>query len=171
MRMADNGWPNTITRTKQHKEIVRPAIEHFFELLEWNYKPDIIRIESWDCNRPDYRGAERFPWGFRPAQDFCVGDEVHRIVSEWNPYIWSGPEWSYRKWDEQWGDRVRCCLRAGLDMAAEPSAGVVGFCKEDINRMYPDGVPKWIREPWEQKNGSWHPVLWEDIEENERLWL
>ncbi len=34
--------------------------------------------------------------------------------------------------------------RAGLDMASEPSAGVVGFTIGDLRRMYPEGLPEWI---------------------------
>lgn len=40
---------------------------------------------------------------------------------------------------------IQCCLRAGLDVAVEPSAGVCGFTAGDIRRMYPEGVPDWIK--------------------------
>ena len=171
-RMADRGWSKTITRTKQHKEIVRPGVEHFFELIEGNGEPAIIRIESWDHNRPNYRNAEVFSWGIRPVRESCIGDEVQRIVGEYcNPYYYDDSDRLYEKWDEMWGGRVRCCIRAGLDLAAEPSGGVVGFCKEDIDRMYPEGTPKWIREPWGLQNGAWRPLEWEEIKPDDQLWL
>ena len=54
------------------------------------------------------------------------------------------------QWDEQWGGPVRCCIRAGLDCASAPSAGVVGFNAGDVRRMYPEGVPDWVFPPDER---------------------
>lgn len=54
------------------------------------------------------------------------------------------------QWDEQWGGPVHCCVRAGLDFAAAPSAGVLGFTAGDVRRMYPEGVPDWVFPPGEQ---------------------
>lgn len=54
------------------------------------------------------------------------------------------------QWADQWGGPVRCCIRAGLDMAVAPSAGVVGFTAGDLRRMYPRGVPKWVMPPDER---------------------
>jgi len=170
-RMADNGWPKEITRTKQYKAIVRPAVDHIFELIEWNKEPAIIRIQSWDHNRPDYRNAVKYPWGYRTQPEACVGDEVSRIINDyWNPNVYRSDR-LYEKWDDMWGSRIHCCIRAGLDLTAEPSAGVVGFRKEDLERMYPEGVPRWIREPWGHQNGAWRPITWEDIEHEDDLWL
>ncbi len=47
-------------------------------------------------------------------------------------------------WTETVGADIRCCLRAGLDCACEPSMGVMGFTAGDIRRMYPEGVPEWV---------------------------
>jgi hypothetical protein len=58
----------------------------------------------------------------------------------------------YEQWDMQWGDQVRCCLRAGLDFASAPSAGVIGFTAGDLRRMYPEGVPDWVFPPGERLN-------------------
>ena len=41
-------------------------------------------------------------------------------------------------------DQVPCCIRAGLDIASAPSAGVLGFTVGDLRRMYPFGIPGWI---------------------------
>ncbi len=57
----------------------------------------------------------------------------------------------YREqWDDQWGGPVHCCIRAGLDMAANPSGGVVGFTIGDLRKMYPEGVPEWVCPPDEE---------------------
>lgn len=50
----------------------------------------------------------------------------------------------YEQWGEQWGGPAHCCIRAGLDRASAPSAGVVGFTAGDVRRMYPEGVPDWV---------------------------
>ena len=51
---------------------------------------------------------------------------------------------------ERWRSPVACCVRAGLDMASAPSAGVMGFTAGDIRRMYPEGVPAWLFPPGER---------------------
>lgn len=53
-------------------------------------------------------------------------------------------ERAYYQFDEQWLGPIRCCLRAGIDFACQPSAGVVGFTAGDLRRMYPEGVPEWV---------------------------
>ena len=45
---------------------------------------------------------------------------------------------------DRWYGEVHCCVRAGLDFACEPSAGVMGFTAGDLRKMYPEGVPDWI---------------------------
>lgn len=45
---------------------------------------------------------------------------------------------------EEWSGPVHSCIRAGLDMVAEQSAGVVGFEMGDLLKMYPEGLPDWL---------------------------
>jgi hypothetical protein len=40
---------------------------------------------------------------------------------------------------------VACCVRAGMDMASSQSGGVAGFTAGDLRRMYPEGVPEWVK--------------------------
>ena len=56
----------------------------------------------------------------------------------------------HEQWQDQWGGPVHCCIRAGLDFASAPSAGVIGFTAGDLRRMYPEGVPDWVFPPGEQ---------------------
>lgn len=42
------------------------------------------------------------------------------------------------------GTHIACCVRAGLDMASDPSGGVVGYTVGDLRRMYPEGLPGWL---------------------------
>jgi hypothetical protein len=57
---------------------------------------------------------------------------------------------AFEQWEDQWGNPIRCCVRAGLDVASSPSAGVVGFSAGDVRTMYPEGVPSWVFAPDEQ---------------------
>ena len=107
------------------------------------------------------------------------------MMSEWEydylPGNWTGPkrlieqmERAYQRRDDdredelreqledRWGTPVRCCVRAALDTAVAPSAGVLGFSKADIQDMYSDldDVPDWV------KNGLWHPWLEKATGEN-----
>jgi hypothetical protein len=50
----------------------------------------------------------------------------------------------YEQWDKQWGSPVCCCIRAGMDLASAPSAGVIGFTAGDVRAMFPEGVPDWV---------------------------
>lgn len=70
------------------------------------------------------------------GQSECRCDDVEYLFTE--------------QWDQQFGGPVRCCLRAGLDFACSPSAGVLGFTAGDIRRMYPEGVPDWVFPKGEQ---------------------
>lgn len=56
----------------------------------------------------------------------------------------------YEQWGDQWGGPIHCCIRAGLDFAAGPSAGVLGFTAGDVRRMFPEGVPDWVFPPNER---------------------
>ena len=53
--------------------------------------------------------------------------------------------------EDRWASPVACCVRAGMDCASSPSAGVIGFTAGDIRRMYPEGVPDWVKgdEAWD----------------------
>ncbi len=108
-------------------------VEWFFDLLDDDDVPNIV---DWDSE----------PY----VCDMCSHHE-----EKWIPHYWSLPyddevPGVYEKAQGQWADPVRCCIRAGLDMASSPSAGVVGFTAGDIRRMYPEGVPAWVFPPGER---------------------
>lgn len=61
---------------------------------------------------------------------------------------------AFERWEERWVTPVNCCLRAGLDVASAPSAGVVGFTIGDLKRMYPEGIPAWVSEGYRDGAGG-----------------
>lgn len=103
-------------------------------------------FSSWRC-------GEYFDWRRHtsPAEDAEL-DEIH-------------DRWRYggRKTDDEadrleerevavrgavearWLDPVSACVRAGLDVASEPSAGVAGFTAGDVRKMYGGKVPGWVK--------------------------
>jgi hypothetical protein len=98
------------------------------------------RIVDWDHteDHPTWRDQ----YGHSTCGPF-ICDIVTMRMEYWNPFYW-GDDRRYRQWDELWGTRIRCCLRAGMDMAVSPSMGVMGFTAGDLRRMYRGSVPDWV---------------------------
>jgi len=135
------------------------------------YQPSYCGCDGWrykhgspnpDC--PECRGyGVHRQW----VSPYCMGDEVTEFLDGYRgyppdcracrEYDYDGEctcaeiaDHYYEQWDEQWGSAVRCCIRAGLDMASAASAGVIGFTAGDIRKMYPEGVPEWLFPPGEK---------------------
>jgi hypothetical protein len=98
------------------------------------------RVKSWDH-------TEKHPtWRDQYNHSTCgpfICDIVTMQMEHWNPFYW-GDDYRYERWDDLWGVRIRCCLRAGMDCAVGPSAGVMGFTAGDLRRMYRGKVPDWV---------------------------
>lgn len=130
-------------RNLNPKEIER-NVEHFFECLD---KEDLLSIVDWDHSDPYPEGSEAagvdyygYPNEALPVTDMCKEHE-----EDWNPHYWGDRTNQQRDRDyERWISPVVCCIRAGLDLAVSPSAGVVGFTAGHLRKMYPEGVPDWI---------------------------
>jgi hypothetical protein len=92
-------------------------------------------------------------------EDDCPGCTIECRCDEKNDLC-------YEQFKDQWLAPVLCCIRAGIDFACEPSAGVVGFTVGDLRRMYPEGIPDWISGgdakwcPWlrEHDESECHPL-------------
>ena len=121
---------------------------------------------SWDEVKPypeehhyhglDYQGTKNTP---SSVCDLVSGlfDEIWSRPKEYATekqillldYYWDkGNEEAYddlvEKITDRWENPVSCCLRAGIDLAFNPSAGVLGFTAGELRQMYPEGVPEWI---------------------------
>lgn len=164
--------------SRKARRYVAAEIKEFFRENFSGYGHDetlVDRIESWDNTRdkPGYSGTGVDYW------DKCgpfVCDLVNSMVDGLNPNPYDsrdndGPLARWERWDDLWGARIRCCLRAGLDLACEPSAGVLGFTAGDLRRMYRGTVPEWITEGWGKQNGEWRPVEFQAIGDGEGMWL
>lgn len=80
----------------------------------------------------------------------------------------NGPTRAFERWEERYVSPFRCCVRAGLDLASEPSCGVIGFTAGDLKRMYPEGIPAWVSEGYE-KDGA--PLDLNALSSDEGVWL
>lgn len=144
LRMAENGWERL---PRKSREKVRRMVEDFFDGLT---DQEIVQIKDWD--------SEPYP---------C--DMVTLQLDGENPFHLWNERAKYDRWDETWGNRFASCIRAGLDVASAPSAGVVGFTVADLRRMYPDGIPAWVRENFQHPDGS--PAELETVSGDTHVWL
>ena len=140
------------------------------------------RCECWDCKgvkKPDCRWNCEDGWIFEYATPCGVGDDFS---------TWSWDNIIVRDWmdeiDHRWAaiheeifgdddlitepifdsirDPVHCCVRAGLDIASAPSAGVIGFTAGDLRRMYAEGLPDWVK-------GAF--TAFDEIKDDQGVWL
>lgn len=119
-------------------------VEHFFECLS---SEDLLSIVDWD-------NSDAYPEGSRdhgldyfghPRHAMLVTDMCKEHEDGWNPHYWEDrTDAQIDRHYERFVSPVVCCIRAGLDMAVSPSAGVMGFTAGDLRAMYPDGLPDWI---------------------------
>lgn len=86
-------------------------------------------MDSYRPGAPRCKACRSTIWGKYDSDD-CRCDEIEEKHGE--------------QWDDQFAGPVHCCIRAGLDLASAPSAGVAGFTCGHIRRMYPEGVPEWV---------------------------
>lgn len=160
LRMARVCYSATM-RAPSRKWIIEQVTE-FLDRIEGN--GDVPMVTSWDgvYSRDGY---------------VCVSDEMSRF--EWDRLPWRVKQLEHDEKHgefeealERWFGPVNCCVRAGLDIAAEPSAGVVGFTIGDLRRMYPEGLPDWIVGGFHGKRGRpVSPKTIARLKDDEPVWL
>jgi len=118
-------------------------VQDFIECRE----SEAERIESWDSS-PVYVCDRMGEY----IEDNGFYDVEGAILDSLEDQGLQSPELEDRRdalidrWEDRWWGPVQCCVRAGLDVASEPSGGVVGFTVGDLRRMYPEGFPTWLTE-------------------------
>lgn len=120
------------------RAMVLESIDFFFDC---RMEPDVWqRVRDWDHTEPTEK--ERSQW---PRCAMSVSSHIDDLEEEFIPGYWSlDTDRQFELARERWVDPVHRCIRAGLDVAVAPSAGVAGFTAGDIRAMYPEGVPEWV---------------------------
>lgn len=186
IRMAHHGWAGLPRKSRRY--VSGMVKDYFREWLAISCEEDstlLGRIESWDNNARHPEDNGTCGWACK-HRDHLICDEVDEMIDKVAPDSYRRG-WRYRKWDDLWGVRLRCCLRAGIDLASSPSMGVMGFSAGDLRQMYPFGVPEWVSggdEPWKANmiNGIVpgvgftmnQPILngpFASIADNQQIWI
>lgn len=140
-RMARHAFPSA---TPERRMKIEKQLDAFFNWYDRDSE-EVAAIVGWDSS-PSY-----------------IGDEVSRFLeSHYHEKEFSNGRIEPR--GNKFENQVSCCLRAGLDRASEPSAGVLGFTVGDLRRMYPEGLPNWVIEGYE-------PAITADTPDDAGVWL
>lgn len=161
----------TVTK-RPSREWVRERVEDFIDgfsdedvekIEDWDSSPVYVCDRSTnacydDPDHPGFWSIQELKEGQLPpiTRDGDFGKESARRWARREKHDQDVERWeekyddpdremmAHDQFDEQWWSPVSCCVRAGLDMACEPSAGVIGFTMGDLRKMYPEGIPDWI---------------------------
>jgi len=143
-------------RDWDHSDDYPPGHPYHRQAGYWYCRQDPATCTSGDVAHGTHcRGGLHYRFASAPL----VGDLVNSMLSYEEPVFCDKDgepldddraDVAGEQWGEQWGGPVLCCIRAGLDMASAPSAGVIGFTAGDIRAMYPGGVPDWVFPPGER---------------------
>jgi hypothetical protein len=138
--LARSGFQG-ITRKRRARLVfeVRNAIDWIVcNGLEW--------FEDWDSDKGDGSVSSRL--------DNWLYDNGHK----------SEHYRTDREKGNTFSNQIACCVRAGLDVAVAPSAGVIAFDVGDLQRACRGRIPDWVR-------NFFHPPLPVDAAKEEELWL
>ena len=137
MRLAMHGYPGA---TKERCEKIIKQVADYFR---WRvFQKDWPEIMDWDGNGDNY----------------YLGDAVNEFFEEYTHWNKKSDDYTGRFFDQ-----ITACIRAGFDVAVEPSAGVVGFTIGDIRRMWKNKVPDWVK--------SWFETDFDSAKDHEAVWL
>ena len=120
IRLARHGWPDATDRRKGR----------IAEVVEWfilEYESSHVDVGGWD-------GSEAGVYVCDDIGEFLAG-LCHRPEDPMD--------------ETRFERQVSSCVRAGLDVASEPSTGVVGFSVGTLRRMFDGEIPTWVSEWFE----------------------
>lgn len=114
--------------TENRKARLRDALLDWFEDLE---------------QQGFYRGM--VDWDHSEGGAPIAGDYLFEFFDEYNHIGYSRKTGFLVREDEgRFFSQLSCCIRAGMDLASAPSAGVLGFTVGDFRRMYDGKIPLWL---------------------------
>lgn len=150
--------------------------EHFSYVCDW-----LTDLCYEDSDHPGFWWIKRLKDGQRPTQRKGEDPdlwwqrrdaheaEYDKRLDRWDEKYEDRDTMAHDRFEDDWYGPVRCCLRAGLDLACEPSAGVLGFTVGTLREMYPEGIPGWIADGFLDANES--PADIRDCAPEVSIWL
>lgn len=142
IRMARHAFPEA---TPARRIKIEEQINGFFSWYDRN-DAEVAEIANWD-SAPTY-----------------IGDAVDSHLERHRHYRYNERTGYEEPMGNKFENQVSCCIRAGLDRAADPSGGVLGFTVGDLRRMYQDGLPEWVVDGYE-------PPITADTPDSAGVWL
>ena len=137
--LAKHGWPE-MTRARRKK--VADEVAAFIEYMsEFHLLKD---ISDWDGN----------------AGSVYVGDEMKEYLDDHYHY---NSRTDCEK-GNKFANQVSSCIRAGFDVAVEPSLGVLGFTVGNLKAIFKNRIPSWAA-------GFFEPPLTATVPNDEALWM
>lgn len=140
------------------------VIENIKDFFECRMEPDDWQwVQNWDHNHDNPADPDGRRYGM------SVSSHIREMAEDWIPNYHGLSARAFERAESRWAGPAQCCIRAGLDVAVAPSAGVAGFTVADIRRMYPEGVPDWVKtffEPTQEDKRTF-----DQLQDKEYVWL
>ena len=129
-------------RTTTRRDRLVKEVGHLIDVFLSNYP---AKDRGWGC----LADVDRWDGSLmRPGEPY---DQYRKRAAypcdSFDGYVWDrGYIRETRGGEErgEFGSAIMCCIRAGFDVAIEPSAGVLGFDMGDIRAMFPEGFPPYV---------------------------
>lgn len=137
LRMAQHAWPE-MSEARRARLVLE--LTSFLDQKNPAENPWTEAVDSWD------QGP-----GFPLCDSFTEAFDCYYV-----------PERA--KWKNTFYNQLGACVRAGIDAAARPTAGVVGFDVGLLRRMYDGTIPTWIAD-------NFQPPLTADVPDDAPVWL
>lgn len=172
-------WKGFAVRMARRFPGLRPANRRRIEALVREYFAQIEGEDGW-YRRTTGRGlVDRIrDWddaddrGLGTAVLYGPGDRAQALLEDENPCRGRGTDARWDRWHEAWGRPFKCCVRAGLDLAAASSPGVVGFTVGDLRVIYrPRKVPRWVFRGMKDPGGDPVDLNSPAVDDREAVWL
>jgi len=112
----------------------------------------------------DWVGDDRWVDGAEYAKFECWDFGVHSHAEEFFQQYYH-EDFNGREKGNKYLNQIMCCLRAGIDVAVEPSGGVIGFTIGGVRKIFNGRLPKWVREFWDN-----HPEI-DTLPDDTPVWL
>jgi len=89
----------------------------------------------------DWDNSEEMPemdhYGRTQRYDYCC--DLFTESFDDHDYHHNNPDREYK-----FHTQLACCIRAGIDLAGKPAAGVLGFTIGDLKHIFGGVIPQWV---------------------------